>query len=83
MFGDMTRNQFLSSSKNHPIGWFKTLFCMVKSITVKFSGFGLRENLQETIDFPIKYGVNQSIEKSHFWRAEFSGETHSSEQRRL
>ena len=39
-----------------------------------YDWIGLRQNLQETIDFPIKYGgfpvdfpLNQSIEHSHFF----------------
>ena len=31
--------------------------CSVGSSRVKTQWIGLRENLQETIDFPIKYGV--------------------------
>ena len=82
MFGDMTRNQFLSQVKS-PDWLVQNSILHGKINYCKIQWIGLRENLQETIDFPSKYGVNQSIEKSHFWRAEFSGETHSSEQRRL
>ena len=74
MFGDMTRNQFLSQVKS-PDWLVQNSILHGKINYCKIQWIGLRENLQETIDFPIKYGVNQSIEKSHFWRAEFSGET--------